>query len=187
MYGRGCERGMHTATYSAPAASSVPWRIHSPVGVTTARPSRTSRIPPSYSTRSIPRSTTVISSNSGRCPGSTQWPANASARHLDGDTTNSSISFGFVRGLDHRWRYEQTWHGSPRPNRRILSAESPTLCTALGGRKASERKASAVSASASIPPRGLKPSRRHRRCGRNPHKRPRSGKLYHLLRAARSP
>src|SRR5688500_18993925 len=69
--------------YSAPSASGLLYRIHSPGEVTTACPARTSSAPPSCSTRSIPRSTTVTSSNSGRWPGST---------HPSGDTMRATLT-----------------------------------------------------------------------------------------------
>src|SRR5678816_1679901 len=68
----GEKAGKQTATYSAPSASGVLYRIHSPGAVTTAWPARTSTLPPSCSTRTMPLSTIVISSKAGRWPGSSQ-------------------------------------------------------------------------------------------------------------------
>ena len=56
---------MQTAMYSAPPASGVLYLTHSPGGVTTACPLRTSTTPAYDSTRSIPFKTTEISSKSG--------------------------------------------------------------------------------------------------------------------------
>ena len=65
-----------------------------------AWPSRTSIVPPSCSTRSMPRSTTVYSQNSGRCRGSVQppgermWAMLSAVVALLTRPTYSSISFG---------------------------------------------------------------------------------------------
>src|SRR5579864_529213 len=75
---------MQTATYSAPSGPGELYLTHSPGFVTTAWPALTSSTPPSCSTRIIPLSTTVISSNSGRWPGSRQ-PA--------GDTIRATLRF----------------------------------------------------------------------------------------------
>ena len=71
------------ATYSAPPSSGLLYRTHSPGCATTPWPACTSRTPCSCSTRSIPRNTTVISSKSGRCPGST---------HPSGDTIRATLT-----------------------------------------------------------------------------------------------
>src|SRR3954467_15387994 len=66
--------GRHTAMYSAPSAPGVEYCTHSPLCVMTASPAPTSSTPSRVVTRSEPRRTTVYSSNSGVCPGSTQPP-----------------------------------------------------------------------------------------------------------------
>src|SRR5437763_10715895 len=63
--------GRHTAMYSAPAAPGVEYCTHSPLCAMTASPAPTSIAPSRVVTRSDPRRTTVYSSNSGVCPGST--------------------------------------------------------------------------------------------------------------------
>ena len=63
--------GRHTAMYSAPSGPGELYWTHSPRRAMTASPARTSIVPPSCVTRSMPPSTTVYSSNAGRCPGST--------------------------------------------------------------------------------------------------------------------
>src|SRR5450432_1871494 len=62
--------GAHTAMYSAPPSSGVKYCTHSPPWTTTACPDATSISPPLCRTRNVPLSTTVYSSNSGVCPGS---------------------------------------------------------------------------------------------------------------------
>src|ERR1043166_7601932 len=57
--------------YSAPSGPGVEYCTHSPPWAMTACPACTSSAPPRVVTRSDPRSTTVYSSNSGVCPGST--------------------------------------------------------------------------------------------------------------------
>src|SRR4051812_38405650 len=64
--------GRQTATYSAPSAPGVEYCTHSPLCVTTAWPACTSIEPELVVTRRVPWRTTVYSSNSGVCPGSTQ-------------------------------------------------------------------------------------------------------------------
>src|SRR6185369_7151962 len=64
--------GRQTAIYSAPPGSGVEYWIHSPGLVMTACPACTLRLPPLCRTRSTPSNTTVNSTNSGVCPGSTQ-------------------------------------------------------------------------------------------------------------------
>src|ERR1041385_2034093 len=58
--------------YSAPSGPGVEYCTHSPACAMTACPAWTSSGPPRVVTRSDPRRTTVNSSNSGVCPGSTQ-------------------------------------------------------------------------------------------------------------------
>ncbi len=58
--------------YSAPSLPGEEYRTHSPRSAITAWPAKTSSDPPSKSTRSIPASTTVYSSNCGVCLGSLQ-------------------------------------------------------------------------------------------------------------------
>ena len=66
----------------------------------TASPARTSNVPAFVATRSVPRSTTVYSSNSGLCPGSTHPPGLRMRAMLTSAVpeftrpTNSSINFG---------------------------------------------------------------------------------------------
>src|SRR5438105_4961832 len=57
--------------YSAPCGEGVLYCTHSPRGTMTASPARTSSCPSRVLTRSIPARTSVYSSNSGVCPGST--------------------------------------------------------------------------------------------------------------------
>src|SRR5579863_6441788 len=66
--------GRQTAMYSAPSGSGVPYWTHSPRCVMIACPGRTSSVPSRVATRSMPARTSVYSSNSGVCPGSTQPP-----------------------------------------------------------------------------------------------------------------
>src|SRR5262245_666780 len=62
----GEKAGRHTATYSAPPGSGVLYCTHSPGLVCTAWPAWTSSTRSRVVTRSIPASTTVYSSKSGR-------------------------------------------------------------------------------------------------------------------------
>jgi hypothetical protein len=87
---------------SAPPSRSVPSQTHWSGEVTTAWPAFTFGEPPSYSTRSMPRRTTVTSSNSGRCPGSSQ-PARDTIRATRTPEcpeftrpAHSSIRFGVI-------------------------------------------------------------------------------------------
>ncbi len=92
-------RPRRTRRLPALACCSGPIR---PLAVTTACPALTSSIPDSCSTRSIPLSTTVISSNSGRWPGSSQPVGESIFATLTPACpeftrpTNSSMRFGFV-------------------------------------------------------------------------------------------
>src|SRR6185437_5713353 len=76
----GANAGRQIATYSAP--SFVLYRIRSPARVTMACPAATSSTPPSCSICTLPRSTSVNSSNSGVWNGSVQ-PPGASMRAID--------------------------------------------------------------------------------------------------------
>src|SRR5205085_5995024 len=92
--------GRQIATYSAPSSSGVEYCTHSPPGVMIACPARTSVAPSRVVTRNMPHSTSVYSSNSGVCPGSThpdglfiRATLTASVREFT-RPTNSSMIFG---------------------------------------------------------------------------------------------
>src|SRR5262245_36464580 len=90
------------ATYSAPSGPGELYRTHAPPGAITACPAWTSSVPSRCSTRSIPRSTTVYSSNSGVCPGSTQpeglcmWATLTAVVPELTRPTYSSMAFGLL-------------------------------------------------------------------------------------------
>ena len=96
----GANAGRQMATYSAPSSPGVEYCTHSPRRTMTASPARTSNVSPFVATRSAPRSTTVYSSNSGVCAGSTHPPGLRMRATLTSAVpeftrpTNSSISFG---------------------------------------------------------------------------------------------
>src|SRR5258705_136197 len=120
----GEKAGTHTATYSAPSGSGEPYCTHSPRRAMTACPARTSIVPPAWFTRSRPFSTTVYSSNSGVCPGSTQPAGLRMCATLTASVfelmrpTYSSICFGTLPAATMRAGWVMCSGMEPRDGRR---------------------------------------------------------------------
>src|SRR5438552_7229436 len=120
----GEKAGTHTATYSAPSGSGELYCTHSPRRAMTACPARTSIVPPACFTRSRPFSTTVYSSNSGVCPGSTQPAGLRMCATLTASVfelmrpTYSSICFGTLPAATMREGWVMCSGMEPRDGRR---------------------------------------------------------------------
>ena len=104
--------------YSAPSTPGVLYCTHSPACATTAWPALTSMAPFLCVTRNWPRRTTVYSSNSGVCPGSTQSAgaahvSDAHARIPGIDPPDILVNeLGLVSGGgDASWAWNELRHG----------------------------------------------------------------------------